>query len=263
VPVECRTGAETPPSFLGVSGGNFHSITISAKTGVNCCSGTFGALVENSNSVQFVLGSNHVLARTSGGSGSTFVNEAIVQPGLTELACWQNRTGIVARLSKWTPINFGGVENQLDAAIAKVVMAQQGPAGPLVPGVDPSGTILNIGQISTTPFPFNNLIDGLPVMKMGRSTCLTTGAVDAFDAMGQVVYDKTYNSASSGKALFDHQILIFGEVPGGTGAYTFCRHRRFRPDSAHPGLHVPAGDRDGIRRRVRRRSRLGRHDRGG
>jgi len=218
----CETGAETPPSFLGVSGGNFHSVTKSAKTGVNCCAGTFGALVQNVRSTQFVLGSNHVLARTSSTAGFANAKEAIVQPGLLDLACWQDPTDTVARLSSWAPINFTGGENELDAAIAKVAMAQQGPAGPLVPGIDPSGTILNIGQISTTPFPFNNLIDGLPVMKMGRSSCLTSGVVEAFDAMGIVIYHNTCNYASSGRALFDHQILIFGEVPGQPGACSFA-----------------------------------------
>ena len=222
IPVECRTGAETPPSFLGVSGGNFHSVTTSAKTGINCCAGTFGALVQNSSSTQFVLGSNHVLARTSSTTGFANAKEAIVQPGLLDLACWRDPTDTVAQLSKWAPINFTGGQNELDAAIAKVAMAQQGPAGPLVPGINTSGEILNIGQISTTPFPFNNLIDGLPVMKMGRSSCLTSGAVEAWDAAGLVVYSKTCNNASAGKALFDHQILIFGEVPGQPGACSFA-----------------------------------------
>jgi hypothetical protein len=52
-------------------------------------------------------------------------------------------------------------------------------------------------------------------MKMGRTSCLTTGVVEAWDASGLVVYRNDCNNASTGKALFDHQILIFGEPPGG------------------------------------------------
>jgi len=139
VPVQCETGAETPPSFLGVSGGNYRSVTPPSKTGaISCCSGTFGALVQNSSSTQFVLGSNHVLARTSSTTGSAAVRERIVQPGLEELGCWQDPTDTVARLSAWTPLDFSGGENEVDAAIARVVDAPQGPAGPLVRGINPA-----------------------------------------------------------------------------------------------------------------------------
>jgi hypothetical protein len=46
---------------------------------------------------------------------------------------------------------------------------------------------------------------------MGRSSCLTSGRVDAWDAMGAVTYPTTSNPAASGTAFFEHQILILGE----------------------------------------------------
>ncbi len=180
--------------------------------------GTFGGLVQDSSGKQYVLSTNHVLARNSSTRGAASLNEPIVQPGLVDLGCWQDPTDTVAQLSKWTPIGFSKGTNEMDAAIAKVVSANQGPAGPSVPGVDPAGRILNLGQISTTPFDFNNLIDGLAVIKMGRSSCLTTGQIDAFDAMGTVVYPATANAAASGPAFFDHQILVFGVIPGATSS---------------------------------------------
>jgi hypothetical protein len=220
--------------LLGVSGGNYRSITTSSKTGaVSCCSGTIGALVENSSNTQFVLGSNHVLARTSSATGSAVVTERVVQPGLEELGCWRDSNDTVAQLSAWAPIDFSGRENQLDAAIAKVVKAPLGPAGPMVPGINTSGEILNIGQISTTPFPFDSLIDGIPVMKMGLTSCLTTGVAEAWDASGVVVYHNDCNNASTGKALFDHQILIFGEPPGGQTFLLVCKYGRFRRPGGH------------------------------
>jgi hypothetical protein len=224
---ECRTGAESPPVLLGVSGGNFNSVAINKTGGVSCYTGTFGALVQDSAATPsiYVLSTNHTLARTSGsGTASAKAKEVIVQPGLVDLGCWQDPTDQVAQLSKWTPINFKGGENQMDAAIAKVIdTAIDSPDGPPVQGVDPLGRILNLGQLSTTPFPRDSLIDGLPVMKMARSSCLTGGQIDAWDAFGQVVYPAGSNSASSGVSYFNHQILIIGPgcsfaSPGDSGA---------------------------------------------
>jgi len=213
-PVTCETGAENPPSFVGVSIGNLNSITIDKTTGATtCCAGTMGALVQDSSATQYILSTNHVLARNSG-SKAAKIKEAIVQPGLQDLGCWQDPADTAAQLSKWTPINFKSGENQLDAAIAKVVDETYGPAGPSVPGVDPSGALLNIGLISTTPFPFDSLLIGMPVVKMGRSSCLTAGAIDAYDAFGVVTYPATCNAASSGVAFFDHQIIVLGEAAG-------------------------------------------------
>jgi hypothetical protein len=239
--VDSRTGAETASSsfasYLGVSGGNYNSLSYvttgkkknkNRTTTITCCTGTLGALVEDSSSNQYVLGSAHNFARNSGAK----TNEPIIQPGLVDLGCWQ--PGVladgtledqVAKLSKSVPIKFGTGVNQFDAAIAQVVNCDLGPAGPAVPGIDPEGRFFNLGggpadqtcapgQISTTPFPYNDLRDGMFVMKMGRGSSLTTGQIDAFDAMGKVVYPGTCNVAHSGTAFFNHQILVIGASPG-------------------------------------------------
>src|ERR1700693_4428876 len=173
----CATGAERPPSFLGVSGGNANSVAVDKSGNATCGTGTFGAMVQDSAANSYVLSTNHVLARTSGTKGSASVNEAIVQPGLVDLGCWQDPTDTVAALSKWTPLSFSKGVNVMDAALAKVVMAEVSPgSGKMARGVDPLGEIFNMGgcqggalalpgQISTTPFDFNNLIDGLAVLK--------------------------------------------------------------------------------------------------
>lgn len=220
-PVDCRTGAVYPlPSFVGVSGGNIRSVKI-GKNGVTCCPGTLGAVVENSSKKFFVLGSNHVLARNSSALGSASVGEGIVQPSLPDLGCWQDSTDIVARLSSWSTINFSG-KNRMDAAIARIVKASNSPDGTPTSGIDTSGYIDNIGYISTAPFPRAGLYDGLPVMKMGRTSCLTQGVIDAFDATGKVVYRKACNGASAGTARFVHQILVLGQVPGQASLCTFA-----------------------------------------
>ena len=207
----CATGAEEPPAFLGVSGGNINNVASDKSGNYTCGTGTLGALVQDSSGNPYVLSTNHVLARNSATSkGSARANEALVQPGLQDLGCWQDTTATVAGLSKWVPLSFSKGTNAMDAAIGKVVSKDQNPGSNPVPGIDPLGRIFNVGQISTTPFNYDDLVIGLPVIKMGRTSCLTSGLIDSFDAMGAVVYPGGANAAASGTAFFDHQILVFG-----------------------------------------------------
>jgi hypothetical protein len=193
----CLTGAEPRPSFLGISGGNYNSITSS-----NCCTGTFGGLVHDLKGHQFVLSSNTVLARVSPSKGhfKAQVGEKIVQPGLVDTGCFQASGDGVATLTRWVPLNFGlNNNNSVDAAIARTK-----------PGMFfPAGDILNIGPISATTVAPNALTFGAHVQKMGRTSCLTDGQIDAIDATGKVAY--TSNSCRSigvGTAQFSHQILV-------------------------------------------------------
>ena len=203
-PVECRTGAENPPTFFGVSGGNYNSID---KKG--CCTGTFGAAVQDTKGDLFALSANHVLARASSTTRAAKKNELIVQPGLVDLGCFQDPTDQVAKLSNWVPLNFTpGSVNTVDAALAKVTSGD----------MDPTGNILNVGPIGPTSFPVADLLDGMFVMKMGRSTCLTLGQIDAEDAMGRVTYAKGGNALSTGSAMFDHQIIVIGTGPMSSGS---------------------------------------------
>ncbi|WP_424672032.1 hypothetical protein [Candidatus Binatus sp.] len=212
-PAVCATGAAEPPSPLGISGGNFNSISVDKSGTVTCCTGTLGAVVMDSSGSSLVLGSSHAFAR----NGKARVNEEIVQPGLPDLGCWQDPTDTVATLSESSSINFKKGINQFDVALAKIVTTAPNPGGTPTAGIDLTGYIQNVGEIDTTPFPFDSLFDGLPVMKMGRGSCLTQGVIEAWDAAGVVVYPATCN-APGGTALFDHQLLVFGEVPGQTSS---------------------------------------------
>lgn len=235
----CATGEEPPPVYLGISGGNYNSVAFVAKTNtITCCTGTLGALVMSSRAVPMVLSSGHVFARNSSTSKSAALNEAIVQPGLVDLGCWQDPTEQVAKLTSWSKINFSGGANTLDAAVATVVNREETPGGTPTVGVDPEGRIFNLvsssfptdefpaDQISSTPFPYTSLFAGMEVVKMGRTSCLTSGQIDAFDAMGKVVYPgKVCNEVAAGTALFDHQILVIGAPLNNTGfaACTFAQ----------------------------------------
>jgi len=63
--------------LLGSSGGNNTDYDTRGNQIVDCCSGTLGALVEDSSKREYLLGNNHVLARSDHAS----VGDAIVQPG--------------------------------------------------------------------------------------------------------------------------------------------------------------------------------------
>ena len=90
----------------------------------------------------------------------------------------------------------------MDAAIAKVD-----------PGmVDSNGFIFNVGPISSTTVPPSELAIGEYVQKMGRTSCLTEGQIDAMDATGKVAYmNNGCRSMANGNAKFVHQILITGD----------------------------------------------------
>jgi hypothetical protein len=199
----CNTGAQGRPSTWGVSGGNINSIGSDS-----CCTGTFGSMVEDASGNDYILSNNHVLARTSSTTRSARAGEALIQPGLADTGCYVDSGDAVAQLSHWMPLNFAsGSQNTMDVAIAKVT-----------PGMmDPTGSILNIGPISASPFAFADAAVGMYVQKNGRTSCLTLGQVEATDTLGKVQYEKGCGAMNSGIATFNHQILIQGvTAPGVT-----------------------------------------------
>ncbi|HYK64586.1 MAG TPA: hypothetical protein VEY94_06560 [Patescibacteria group bacterium] len=122
--------------------------------------------------------------------------QLILQPGLADLGCFQSPNDAVATFSHAVKLKFGGGKNTVDAAIAEVEPGQ----------VDPS--IMFIGAIASTvvtPEP------GIPVQKMGRTTCLTGGVIQGFFGHLKVNY------ADSGKpklATFENQIVVVNNIPG-------------------------------------------------
>ncbi len=178
---------QTRPIQLGTSGGN-----IKDRSMAFCCSGTLGAVVTKGG-VQYILSNNHVLARTNKAS----VGDDIIQPGLIDQnpVCFQDANDAVADLSEWEPILFTkGTMNVVDAAIAQV---RNG-------AVDPSGTIRDIGTISSTPAP---AAIGMTVRKSGRTTGLTSGTVASVNVTISVRYGSGCGGGK-GTARFTNQIAI-------------------------------------------------------
>ena len=168
------------PMLLGSSGGNNADFDLRGNTIVDCCSGTLGALLQDSTGRQFLLSNNHVLAR----SDHAGVGDAIVQPGLIDNNCTPNGDGAgtlpVGALTAWLPLNSS--QTNADAAIAEVASH----------AVDPSGSILEMGArqpdgslaaappgVSSTGGKGENASLQLRVAKSGRTTGLTCGAVSA------------------------------------------------------------------------------------
>lgn len=182
---------QTRPIQLGVSGGS-----VADLANGYCCSGTLGALVQDSTGNQYILSNTHVFAGDSVPGGNGVVSEVgdpVNQPGYVDVACADITNDYVAYLSDWVPIVPNSV-SVVDAAIAAVI-----------PGaVDPLGRILEIGTISAQPVA---AYVNQPVKKSGRTSGLTTGKVAGLDATVSI----TYSDECAGESFvstFTGQILV-------------------------------------------------------
>jgi hypothetical protein len=184
---------QSRPISLGVSGGN-------AGDTANgyCCSGTLGALVQDTSGNQFILSNTHVFAGdwVVGGNGRVAAaGDDINQSGLIDVGCQVVANDMVADLTDWAPINSN---DNVDAAIAAV-------RGPEL--VKSNGEILGIGTIaSTTAAPFV----GQAVKKSGRTTGFTRSKVSSLNATITVGYSDecaggTYNKTYTGQIVISNR----------------------------------------------------------
>jgi hypothetical protein len=192
---------QTRPIELGTSGGNIKDLG-PRKSG--CCSGTLGALVEDSSGNFYILSCNHVLARENEARRGV-KGDIITQPGLIDADCLLGLSNAVGRVTTFVPLKG---RNKVDAAIAKITSTND---------VDVRDPIIGIGQPSTNTFvpPL-----GAVVQKSGRTTGLTSGYVAAIDATVTVAYMRC-NSTARKPTLrrFDDQIVVapatFGDFSQG------------------------------------------------
>jgi hypothetical protein len=197
IPMACTVTPEpqqmavTRPIELGTSGGNIKSI-IKTKHTRGCFSGTLGSMVEDADENEYILSNNHVLADTN----KAKPGQLILQPGLIDVACLRAKSNAVATFSSSVKIRFGGPSNQVDTALAAVVPGQVSPY------------IMFVGGIADTVVGDPAL--GMPVQKMGRTSCLTTGTVAALDANVTVNYSDVVKHPRL--ANFINQILVTGSV---------------------------------------------------
>ncbi len=168
------------PAELGSSGGNNVDYDPQGNQVADCCGGTLGSLIQDSNGHQYLLSNNHVLAR----SDQAAMGDYIVQPGLIDNNCVPYGDGPgttpIGSLTGWLPLSSPATN--ADAAIAQAVTG----------AVDPTGSILELG-----PRQADGTLGAAPpgvtstggkgetaglrqtVAKSGRTTGLTCASISA------------------------------------------------------------------------------------
>jgi hypothetical protein len=179
----------------------------------DCCGGTLGGLVQDSDGNKYVLSNNHVLAQ----SDEATIGSTIVQPGLIDGNCtpFGETASIVrpiASLSGYVPLSSN--TTNVDAAIARI------NAG----AVDTTGNILELGSVGTngtlSPAPpaagsgeaiTTSNVGSLMVVKSGRTTGLTCSSIEAIGVSVEVRY---YRDCAETKfyltKTYTNQIIIRG-----------------------------------------------------
>lgn len=197
---------------LGSSGGNNHDYDIHGNQIVDCCSGTLGALIQDSNNRLYLLSNNHVLAR----SDHAAVGDAIIQPGLIDNNCTPNGDGAgttpVGSLTSW--LSLKSSTTNADAAIAQVNSGAVNANGSILEfGTrQPDGTLAAAPPgISSTGGKGETAWLNLSVAKSGRTTGLTCASVSALDLDVSVDY---YRDCAETRSYltktFTHQLAISG-----------------------------------------------------
>jgi hypothetical protein len=164
----------------------------------NVSAGTIATCVKDANppagvgTKYYILSNNHVIAN----SNNAHINDPILQPGSFDGGT--NPADIIARLSRFVPINFAGVDNLVDCAIA------EGDLDELNREIYWSGYVK--GQ--------NNLpAVGLAVQKCGRTTGHSTGKITGLNATVNVNY------GGGRVARFVNQLLTSNmSAPGDSGS---------------------------------------------
>jgi len=164
-------------------------IGVSLGNNLECLPGTVGAIVTKGGN-RYVLCANHVLARQN----LAQINEAIVQPSRVDGAsdCSPRPArDVVARLSEFEPLHFDKTPNLMDAAIAIFDGATPTCATP--PGY--------YGRPDATPV---EAVAKLAIMKLGRTTGLTTGRIRSINVevkvtlpQGDVIYTGQFMTSGS------------------------------------------------------------------
>jgi hypothetical protein len=180
---------QTPPIMLGTSGGNVHDASKAF-----CCSGTLGSLVTKGG-VDYILSNNHILADAD----TATVGDAISQPGLVDVGCNASATQTVATFSQAIPLHTG---SNVDAAIAQVVPGE----------VDPSGTILEIGNPASTTAPDDSTALGRSVAKSGRTTGLTCATIASVNTNVKVQYQRGCGKGRKFRVVYLNQVLVNGNA---------------------------------------------------
>jgi len=181
-----------PPGAGGGGGSNPTSRVRPVPVGFSignvgeCSAGTYGARVI-SGTTRYILSNNHVLALQNHAAP----NSTILQPGRYDTNCAIDLGDAIATLSDFEPIVFGGANNTVDVAIARINNVNDVSNATSSDGY-------GIPNKVTVPAALNQA-----VQKCGRTTKCTKGTVSAINATVNVSY-------SDGVARFVNQVVITG-----------------------------------------------------
>lgn len=164
---------------LGVSGGN-----VKDSSRRFCCSGTLGALVQDTQGIKYILSNNHVL----GLAGAATVGDDISQPGLIDNNCAVST--VVADFTVAPALSSG-----VDCAIAQLRTGLMDGTG----FIEDIGTISSVVQAPSV---------GLSVTKSGRTTGNTTGSISSINTTVSVRYSKSCGSNNGPTFTFTNQVVI-------------------------------------------------------
>lgn len=144
--------------------------------------GTIGARVLNASGQLFALSNNHVLAASNDGS----IGDAILQPGTFDGGTAADQIGTLAAFRS---IDFTGASNLMDAAIALSDATMLGNSSPLDDGYGVPGSRIFGDANQDRVFDDKTQLLGLGVMKYGRTTKLTQGAITGINATVDICYE--------------------------------------------------------------------------
>ena len=171
---------------FGVSGGNVNDVSRSF-----CCSGTLGALIQDTLGTQYILSNNHVL----GLADRAQPGDDVSQPGRIDANC--QVTTVVADFTTAVPLT-----QNVDAAIAQLRTGL----------MNPTGEIEDVGTISST---IRTAAVGLAVQKSGRTTGHTTGSITSISTTVSIRYPKSCGSGGGTLRTFTNQVVV---TPGSFSA---------------------------------------------
>ena len=183
-----HTAKQDPPIQLGTSGGWGYDLANGY-----CCGGTLGSLIQIGGT-QYILSNYHVFESDIVDGGNGIIAETgnpIIQPGLIDVGCNAANAQGVATLEKRSSLPGSNV----DASIAQVVSGM----------VDPSGSILEIGTISSEIVAASI---NQAVKKSGRTTRLTRSKISGLNATVSVAYDNECAGGAAFTKTFNGQIII-------------------------------------------------------
>jgi hypothetical protein len=184
---------------LGASGSNDSDYDVYKDASGNsyiadCCGGTLGALVEDTEHNSYILSNNHVLAESDQGK----IGDTIDQPGLIDNACRPlSQPGSTVRsvgsLRYYVPLATS--QTNVDAALAAVTPGAVSPDGSILQlgavGAGANGSVGTAPPVAGVGEALNaNNLSGLRVAKSGRTTGLTCSAVESVSLTVKVDYYK-------------------------------------------------------------------------